>query len=153
MPCDLTCATLLCTCKRLGPVLHPTHTWPLVLSSHAERNCLIQVGASNELPESEELDALYDRFLLRRRVAQVTPGALSDMLQGAAELSSSSGGVAAPAAAAATIQDVALPRETFRAVRCVDSGGPWAVFEYLQVAHVGLKAENDRAWKGASTKA
>jgi hypothetical protein len=30
-----------------------------------------QVGASNELPESEELDALYDRFLLRRQVSQV----------------------------------------------------------------------------------
>jgi MoxR-like ATPase len=30
------------------------------------------VGASNELPESEELDALYDRFLLRRSVAQVS---------------------------------------------------------------------------------
>ena len=30
-----------------------------------------QVGASNELPESEELDALYDRFLIRRQVAQV----------------------------------------------------------------------------------
>lgn len=30
------------------------------------------VGASNELPESEELDALYDRFLLRKEVKQVT---------------------------------------------------------------------------------
>lgn len=29
------------------------------------------MGASNELPESEELDALYDRFLIRRRVNQV----------------------------------------------------------------------------------
>ena len=29
------------------------------------------VAASNELPESEELDALYDRFLLRSRVSQV----------------------------------------------------------------------------------
>lgn len=32
---------------------------------------LCLVGASNELPESEELDALYDRFLIRRTVAQV----------------------------------------------------------------------------------
>jgi hypothetical protein len=31
----------------------------------------MQVGASNELPESEELDALYDRFLVRREVSQV----------------------------------------------------------------------------------
>lgn len=30
------------------------------------------VGASNELPESEELDALYDRFLIRRAVSQVS---------------------------------------------------------------------------------
>ena len=29
---------------------------------------LCMVGASNEMPESEELDALYDRFLLRRSV-------------------------------------------------------------------------------------
>ena len=32
------------------------------------------MGASNELPESEELDALYDRFLLRRIVQQVHAG-------------------------------------------------------------------------------
>lgn len=35
-----------------------------------------QVGASNELPESEELDALYDRFLIRREVSQVRLRAL-----------------------------------------------------------------------------
>eukprot|EP00879_Flechtneria_rotunda_P018946 GHRR01019889.1.p1 GENE.GHRR01019889.1~~GHRR01019889.1.p1 ORF type:complete len:377 (+),score=123.85 GHRR01019889.1:163-1293(+) len=33
---------------------------------------LCLVGASNELPESEELDALYDRFLIRRTVSQVS---------------------------------------------------------------------------------
>lgn len=38
------------------------------------------MGASNELPESEELDALYDRFLLRRRVGQVSTGGLVDLL-------------------------------------------------------------------------
>lgn len=32
---------------------------------------LCLVGASNELPESEELDALYDRFLIRKHVSQV----------------------------------------------------------------------------------
>lgn len=32
---------------------------------------LCLVAASNELPESEELDALYDRFLLRTTVKQV----------------------------------------------------------------------------------
>ncbi len=34
----------------------------------------MQVGASNELPESEELDALYDRFLVRRQVRQILYG-------------------------------------------------------------------------------
>lgn len=38
------------------------------------------VGASNELPESEELAALYDRFLLRRQVRQVSAGGLTEML-------------------------------------------------------------------------
>ncbi|WIA32331.1 hypothetical protein OEZ86_003170 [Tetradesmus obliquus] len=38
------------------------------------------VGASNELPESEELDALYDRFLLRKEVKQVTVAGLTQML-------------------------------------------------------------------------
>ncbi|KAI8473934.1 MAG: AAA domain-containing protein [Monoraphidium minutum] len=35
------------------------------------------VGASNELPESEELDALYDRFLIRKRVGQVSSAGAS----------------------------------------------------------------------------
>lgn len=39
-----------------------------------------QVGASNELPESEELDALYDRFLFRKQVEQVSAGGLASLL-------------------------------------------------------------------------
>ena len=42
---------------------------------------LCLVGASNELPESEELDALYDRFLLRYPVAQVSESGLKQLLQ------------------------------------------------------------------------
>ncbi len=42
-----------------------------------------QVGASNELPESEELDALYDRFLVRREVKQVSAAGLYDLLRAA----------------------------------------------------------------------
>ena len=38
------------------------------------------MGASNELPESEELDALYDRFLIRREVRQVSTAGLTDLL-------------------------------------------------------------------------
>jgi MoxR-like ATPase len=38
------------------------------------------VGASNELPESDELDALYDRFLLRKEVLPVSDEGLMHML-------------------------------------------------------------------------
>ncbi|MCB2212097.1 AAA family ATPase [bacterium] len=38
------------------------------------------VGASNELPEGEELDALFDRFLLRLEVGPVTKGAFPKLL-------------------------------------------------------------------------
>ena len=41
---------------------------------------LCLVGASNELPESEELNALYDRFLIRKEVRQVTSGGLVQLL-------------------------------------------------------------------------
>ena len=44
----------------------------------------LQVGASNELPESEELDALYDRFLIRRTVAQVSAAQLGTLAKLAA---------------------------------------------------------------------
>lgn len=52
----------------------------------SSRNILLapQVGASNELPESEELDALYDRFLIRRQVAQVSSAQLSTLARIAA---------------------------------------------------------------------
>ena len=39
------------------------------------------VGASNELPEGEELDALFDRFLLRLRVDPVSKDAFPDLLK------------------------------------------------------------------------
>eukprot|EP00218_Dolichomastix_sp_CCMP3274_P015605 CAMPEP_0170138510 /NCGR_PEP_ID=MMETSP0033_2-20121228/4978_1 /TAXON_ID=195969 /ORGANISM="Dolichomastix tenuilepis, Strain CCMP3274" /LENGTH=680 /DNA_ID=CAMNT_0010374531 /DNA_START=104 /DNA_END=2146 /DNA_ORIENTATION=+ len=42
--------------------------------------CLI--GASNELPESEELEALYDRFLLRRWVSPVSDEGFAELLNG-----------------------------------------------------------------------
>ncbi|CAD7700318.1 unnamed protein product, partial [Ostreobium quekettii] len=45
---------------------------------------LCLVGASNELPESEELDALYDRFLIRRQVSQVSSGQLARLARLAA---------------------------------------------------------------------
>lgn len=39
------------------------------------------IGASNELPEGEELDALFDRFLLRLHVGPVTKGGFRDLLR------------------------------------------------------------------------
>ena len=39
------------------------------------------VGASNELPEDEELDALFDRFLLRLHVGPVSKNAFPDLLK------------------------------------------------------------------------
>ncbi|CAK0854761.1 unnamed protein product, partial [Prorocentrum cordatum] len=39
------------------------------------------VAASNELPETDELDALYDRFLLRREVRHMSQAAVPDFLQ------------------------------------------------------------------------
>lgn len=38
------------------------------------------IGASNELPEGEELDALFDRFLLRLHVGPVTEEGFKDLL-------------------------------------------------------------------------
>lgn len=42
------------------------------------------MGASNELPESEELDALYDRFLIRRHVSAVAAPRLRELARIAA---------------------------------------------------------------------
>jgi MoxR-like ATPase len=53
-------------------------------SSSAKREvCPIRcvVGASNELPESEELDALYDRFLLRKEVLPVSDEGIMTILR------------------------------------------------------------------------
>lgn len=68
------------------------------------------VGASNELPESEELDALYDRFLLRSSVEQVSVGGLSKLLSlgGEAAIGSKSGAATA---------EVSLKPEDFANIR------------------------------------
>ncbi len=56
------------------------HHWSTENARHSKIGGLLQVGASNELPESEELDALYDRFLLRKEVTQVSTAALKTLL-------------------------------------------------------------------------
>ena len=67
--------------------------------------CWLQVGASNELPESEELDALYDRFLIRRSVAQVSSSQLGNL----ARLAAGSRLVAEPASHGAGSNGAATP--------------------------------------------
>lgn len=75
------------------------------------------MGASNELPESEELDALFDRFLLRRHVSQVSSAQLASLArlaagslarqQAAATNGNGNGGSVASAAASSplTLED------------------------------------------------
>ena len=46
---------------------------------HTPLICVI--GASNELPESEEMDALYDRFLLRCHVPRVSDAGFERLMQ------------------------------------------------------------------------
>ena len=71
---------------------------------------LCLVGASNELPESEELDALYDRFLLRSSVEQVSSGSLRGLLSmKAGELPGKAVGSKAAAADAASPSTSTVP--------------------------------------------
>ena len=60
------------------------------------------MAASNELPENEELDALYDRFLLRRRVAQVSDAGLRGLLKVASAAKSGLSGQAPTTSASST---------------------------------------------------
>lgn len=68
---------------------------------------LCLVGASNELPESEELDALYDRFLIRRQVAQVSSAQLPTLARIAAgtPLQSDESAESAPQGATLSMDD------------------------------------------------
>ena len=50
------------------------------------------IGASNELPEDEELDALYDRFLLRKEVKAVSDAGLLQLLTATPAATSASDG-------------------------------------------------------------
>jgi MoxR-like ATPase len=70
-------------------------------SQRLEVPLLCLVGASNELPESEELDALYDRFLIRRQVAQVSAGQLATLARLAAGTLDAGAVLSTDAAAAA----------------------------------------------------
>lgn len=80
--------------------------------------CCAQVGASNELPESEELDALYDRFLLRRQVQQVSASGLTQLLAVVdAETETGTGTGGPPQPAADAMQNLSIPQDLFLTVR------------------------------------
>lgn len=73
--CSLLCTA---TCLQLLSPLGPFARTPATCSATQQHSRLtvhpcsfpcLQVGASNELPESEELDALYDRFLVSQKGA------------------------------------------------------------------------------------
>lgn len=71
----------ICVAALLGRSCHCAHAVGLNIVAFVCVCCVCLqvplvtlVGASNELPESEELDALYDRFLIRKEVKQVTAG-------------------------------------------------------------------------------
>jgi MoxR-like ATPase len=88
---------------------------------------LCLVGASNELPESEELDALYDRFLIRKEVNQVSKSQLGELARLAATRNGSDGqgddGQGDPLAAYAQVPDLSLDefkRTEDEAIRHVD---------------------------------
>lgn len=78
----------------------------------------MQVGASNELPESEELDALYDRFLIRRQVNQVSLAGLPALLSGSSSNVSDSGSNGAEPGSA---ESIALSEEEMTTIRCTAS--------------------------------
>ncbi|KAL0039144.1 hypothetical protein WJX77_009128 [Trebouxia sp. C0004] len=81
---------------------------------------LCLVGASNELPESEELDALYDRFLIRRQVSQVSDAGLPAMLAAAADNNLAGTGLASHrsnGSEAAAQESIALTFEECQEIR------------------------------------
>ena len=83
--------TLVCFSSSIRlMLLHVTHTTQLTILNERKfdngpgvrQDCPVRcvVGASNELPEDEELDALYDRFLIRKEVKPVSDDGLMQLL-------------------------------------------------------------------------
>jgi len=71
------------------------------------------VGASNEPPESEELEALFDRFLFRLSVAPVTDDAFADLI---AATTTAQSGTVADSGQMLSLEEMADSREAARAV-------------------------------------
>ncbi|CAJ1422672.1 unnamed protein product [Effrenium voratum] len=63
------------------------------------------VAASNELPDTDELDALYDRFLLRRKVARISKRSVPDFLRQTLDQDSVGSSLEVGSGALLTIED------------------------------------------------
>ena len=77
----------------------------------------MQVGASNELPESEELDALYDRFLIRRKVGQVSDAGLAQLLGSSAVQQAAISSFSETTSASNAAGSIAFRQEDFASIR------------------------------------
>lgn len=101
------------------------------------------IGASNELPEGEELQALYDRFLVRREVLPVSEAGFMQMLSLSPEDSVQSGEV--QKLSAESIEDIQK-----NAARVLV---PQNVIEFLGALRKYLVSEqiyvSDRRWRKA----
>jgi len=93
---------------------------------------LSAVAASNEGPESEELSALYDRFLLRKLVAPVSDDGVLELLMGTDETDA-----AGEAGARATADETRG--------EAMDVDGLREALEAVRAALVGVQAEAQAA--------
>ncbi len=106
-----------------------------------ERTPLIAViGASNELPEGEELDALYDRFLLRYQVDGVSDEGFDALLDLSGEAQPLAAGLALSREELAGLQLAAAELPLDPAVRHLLKG----LREYLQQQG---RYVSDRRWR------
>jgi len=98
------------------------------------------IGASNELPEGEELAALYDRFLFRVLVEAVSDAAFDDLLAAPVELPT------LDADARFSAEDLEAIRDAARGVAV-----PSSVRTVLRLLRRGLQERgyyvSDRRWK------
>lgn len=99
------------------------------------------IGASNELPEGEELNALFDRFLFRLDVQPVSKAGFSQLLQlGANDVPQIDAGLGFTADEIASIQEHAQQVSlTDDVIKLLSELRMWCVAEYIQVS--------DRRWR------
>ena len=104
----------------------------------------VLVGASNELPQSEELDALFDRFLLRSFVGPVSESGFSELIKIQTEVTP------------AVMTNLRLSEVEMDEVRagCQKVVLPLGIFRVLQSLRLWCQQQNikvsDRRWRKVS---